>query len=749
MANQSSVTLQISGMNCASCVGRVEKALAKGTGITSAQVNLASETALIQFDDTKTSPHQIAQISTSAGYPAKADRALQSERDLEKSQEYALLKRQLLLAAIFAIPVFILEMGGHFFPPFHHYIHQTIGIQNSRYLQFVLTTLTLFGPGLSFYAKGIPSLFKGAPDMNSLVALGTLSAYLFSCIATFSPDILPDGTANVYFEAAAVIVVLILLGRVLEARAKGQTGDAIRKLTSLRPKMARVERGSEVIEIEIDDIQIGDIVHVLPGGKIPTDGTLLDGSSFVDESMISGEPLPVEKSTGDPVIGGTINGTGAFRFTATKIGEETALAQIIAMVSQAQGAKLPIQTYVDRVTAWFVPAVLFLAALTVAIWSIFGPDPALGLALVAGVSVLIIACPCAMGLATPTSIMVGTGRAAEMGVLFRQGEALQNLNNVTTIAFDKTGTLTMGRPVVTDFETIEPFDKQQVLTLVAAVETRSEHPIAQAIVAEAEAQSCKMPPLEDFKSVTGYGASATVEGKKILVGAARLMEREGIDLSAQTAFAETLAAKGKTPLYASIDGQLAAIIAVSDPIKPSSAAALKTLREAGIKTVMLTGDAQRTAETVGLELGIDDIVAEVLPSGKTAEIRRLQENGEIVAFVGDGINDAPALATADVGIAIGTGTEIAIEAAEVVLISGDLNAAVNALEISRATLRNIHQNLFWAFGYNVLLIPIAAGALYPLNGTLLSPILAAGAMSLSSVFVLSNALRLRWVKQQA
>ncbi len=740
------VTLEIESMTCASCVGRVEKALKAGSGVLDASVNLATETALVRYAAGAISASEIAALASNAGYKAKAKSADRSDKADRKAAEIKWLGRMTLIAVIFALPVLALEMGGHFIPAVMTWVADVIGIQNSRLIQFVLTTVVLLGPGLRFYTKGFPALFKGAPDMNSLVALGTSAAYGFSLVATFAPAMLPEGTANVYFEAAAVIVVLILLGRYLEARAKGRTGEAIRKLVGLQAKTARVERDGEVVELAIEEIVRGDTIHVRPGEKIAVDGEVLTGASYVDESMITGEPIPVEKTEGTGVVGSTVNGTGALTFRATKVGDDTMLAQIIKMVEQAQGAKLPIQGLVDKITAVFVPIVMVVATVTILVWLVFGPDPALGLALVAGVSVLIIACPCAMGLATPTSIMVGTGRAAEMGVLFRKGDALQLLQETTIVAVDKTGTLTEGRPALTDLSVADGFDKDDVLRLVAAVEVTSEHPIAEAIVKAAKAKGMDLPEISDFNSITGYGVSATVENKAILIGADRFMEREGVELGSLADEGDALGKKGKSPLYAAIDGKVAAVIAVADPIKASTPAAIAALHELGLKVAMITGDNQGTADAIARELGIDHVVAEVLPEGKVASLEALRTDGQKLAFVGDGINDAPALAVADVGIAIGTGTDIAIEAADVVLMSGDLRGVVNAFAVSQRTMSNIKQNLFWAFGYNVLLIPVAAGVLYPFSGVLLSPVLAAGAMALSSVFVLTNALRLRWVK---
>ncbi|SLN67853.1 Copper-transporting P-type ATPase [Falsiruegeria litorea R37] len=733
--------MTIEGLNCASCVGRVERALLAAPGVITANVNLATEIASVTFATGTTDPNTLAATVTQAGYAVAPPSDMPEITD-RKVEEIQTLAHQTLLAALLALPVFVLEMGGHMIPAFHHWVHATIGQHTSQLIQFALTSVILIGPGRMFYAKGLPALFRGAPDMNALVAIGTLAAYGFSVLSTFAPNLLPAGTANVYFEAAAVIVVLILFGRLLEARAKGRTGAAIRKLIGLQPKTARVEVGGIVTERPIAEIVAGDLLHVRPGERIAVDGSVLDGQTYVDESMITGEPVPVLKSAGDAVVGGTLNGTGALRVTATKVGADTVLAQIIAMVEQAQGAKLPIQGMVDRITAWFVPAVLATAALTVLVWLFFGPDPALSMALVAGVSVLIIACPCAMGLATPTSIMVGTGRAAEMGVLFRKGDALQALQDTRVLAFDKTGTLTMGRPELTDLITTEGFDRDEVLRLAAAAEASSEHPIARAIT---QAAPGPLPEVTAFESLTGLGLKAQVEGRSVLIGADRLMMRQNIDLSALEPLAQELAAKGKTPLYVAIDGTAAAALAVADPIKPQSHDAIAALHAQGLTVAMITGDNAATAKAIAAELQIDHVVAEVMPGGKVDAVSDLRKRFGAVAFVGDGINDAPALASADVGIAIGTGTDVAIEAAGVVLMSGDVSGVTNAYEISRHTLRNIRQNLGWAFGYNTLLIPVAAGVLYPFGGPLLSPMLAAGAMALSSVFVLTNALRLRFV----
>jgi Au+-exporting ATPase len=720
--------LAIEGMTCASCVGRVERALRAVPGVTEASVNLATERATVKGSADAATLIGAVERAGYTAHPVERSGAADAEAEARKDAERGRLRRDLWRAAVLTLPVFILEMGSHVIPGMHHLIAATIGMSTSWLIQFTLTTAVLAGPGLRFYAKGLPALFRGAPDMNSLVAVGTLAAYAYSLVATFAPGLLPAGTVNVYYEAAAVIVTLILFGRVLEARAKGRTSEAIRRLVGLQPRTARVRRGGSVVEIEAPDVAPGDIVEVRPGERVPVDGEVTEGESWIDESMISGEPLPVAKAAGARVTGGTVNQTGAFAFRATAVGADTVLAQIIRMVEEAQAAKLPIQGLVDRITLWFVPAVMSIAALT------FG--------LVNAVAVLIIACPCAMGLATPTSIMVGTGRGAELGVLFRKGDALQALEGARVVALDKTGTLTEGRPALTDLVLAEGFERADVLSRIAAVEAKSEHPIARAIGAAAAAERLVLPAVGSFESVTGFGVSAEAGGIRVEIGADRYMAKLGHDVEAFAETAARLAGEGRSPLYAAIGGRLAAILAVADPVKATTPEAIRALHRLGLKVAMITGDNRRTAEAIARRLGIDEVAAEVLPDGKVAAIRRLKALGA-VAFVGDGINDAPALAEADVGIAVGTGTDVAIEAADVVLISGSLRAVPDAIALSRATMRNIRQNLFWAFAYNAALIPVAAGALWPAAGILLSPVFAAGAMALSSVFVLGNALRLR------
>ncbi len=743
-AQQEQTTLGIEGMHCASCTGRIEDALSATPGVQRARVNLASQEAQVDYLPDVTTPKELAQIVTEAGYPALiADTASADAAEERREAETRHARRMTVIATALTLPVFVMEMGGHVFAPLHHWINATIGQTNGWLIQFALTTLVLIWPGREFFLRGVPALLRGAPDMNSLVALGTAAAWGFSTVALFAPALLPDGTRAVYYEAAAVIVTLILLGRWLEARARGRTGAAIRRLIGLQPQTARVDRNGEPREVAIDTVVAGDIVHVRPGERIAVDGEVTDGQSYVDEAMITGEPAPVKKTPGDTVVGGTINGQGALRFRATAVGGDTMLSRIITMVEEAQGAKLPIQALADRVVRVFVPVVMAVALITVLAWLAFGPDPALGLALVAGVSVLIIACPCAMGLATPTSIMVGTGRAAELGALFRKGDALQRLDGARVVAFDKTGTLTQGTPAVTHVTPVDGVTRHDLIRLTASAEAHSEHPIARAIEAAAQEAGESLSKAQDMQAIGGHGLTATVEGRALIIGTARLMARESIDTTPLAQALAQLTDRGETPVLVAIDGQIAGLIGISDPVKPHAQATIDALHAGGFKTALITGDTTATAQAIAAMLGIDHVEAEVLPGEKRDAVRRLRDEFGPVAFVGDGINDAPALAEADVGLAMGTGTDVAIEAADVVLVSGDPRGAVTAVQVSRRTMRNIRQNLFWAFAYNVALIPVAAGVLYPVTGMLLSPMLAAGAMALSSVFVLSNALRLR------
>lgn len=737
-------TYDISGMHCASCVGRVERTLQALPDVTLARVNLALEEAIVEGLPNSAAEARVAQAITDLGYKAKIKVAGdgRQEQVRRRQSQVRTLAFQTLIAGIFTFPVFVVEMGGHMYPPMHYWVISTFGQTNSWFAQFLLITLVMIWPGRSFYTLGLPNLFRGAPDMNALVAIGTLAAWGYSVVSLFAPNSLPMGNLAVYFEAAGVIITLILLGRFLEARAKGRTGEAISRLAGLRAKTAMVLRNEQWIEIAADQIQIGDEIQLRPGETVPADAVVLTGQSFIDESMVTGEPMPIDKGPHAEVIGGTVNGTGSLKIQAARVGEASTLAQIIRMVEDAQGTRLPIQDLVNRVTLWFVPTVMVLATITLIAWLIFGPTPALQFALVTAVSVLIVACPCAMGLATPTSIMLGAGRSAELGVLFRRGDALQKLQSIKTIVFDKTGTLTRGAPVVTEFEHDAAFDRVHILTLIAGLEQRSEHPVAKAIVLRAAEEGIIIPEVADFQAFVGRGASATVLNHVIEVGTAHFMLEMGHQVGDFGVKAQGWALQGKTPVFMTIDHKVAAIFAVSDEIKPEAKGIVAQLQNKGISVAMVSGDRDETVQYVAKALGISNVVSEAKPEGKLAA---LATTTGPVAFVGDGINDAPALAKADVGIAIGTGTDVAIEAADVVMMSGDLNAVVNAVTISQMTMRNIKQNLFWAFAYNALLIPVAAGVFYPAFGLLLSPALAAGAMALSSVFVLSNALRLRWV----
>ncbi len=733
------VILPVSNMNCGACVGRVAKVLASVPGAQEVNVNLANETAQFQATEPDTLSRAMEALAK-AGYPARAQTKNAAEAEAGREETLHDLRRRFVFAAIFTLPVFVLEMGSHMIPALHHLIMRTIGMEASWGLQFAFTTLVLIGPGREILTRGMRALARRAPDMNSLVALGAGAAWSYSTVALMAPDLLPAASRVVYFEAAAVIVTLILMGRWFEARAKGRTGAALRALIGLQPDTATVKRDGDWVTLPIADLTSGDVIRIPPGARIPTDAILTSGSSAVDESMLTGEPMAVTKTQGDPLTGGTINGNGALEAEVRAVGADTALARIIEMVKQAQGARLPIQGLVDQITLWFVPAVLALAALTVIVWLLLGPG--IAPALVAGVSVLIIACPCAMGLATPTSIMVGTGAAAERGVLFRQGDALQGLSDVDVVAFDKTGTLTEGRPTLTTLRMADGVTRGKALSLIAGIETQSEHSIARAIVDAALAEGVTPSPTTGFTAVPGQGAHALISGEVILIGNATLMEANSVDISAFAAEAETLSLMGQTVFFAAYKGAPLALLAVSDPIRDTARTTIETLTAQGIKVAMITGDSAPTAQAVAEALGIPHVMAGLSPEGKQTALDSLRSDGRL-AFVGDGINDAPVLARADVGVAIGTGTDVAIETADVVLMSGDPKGVLTALEVSRATLRNIRQNLCWAFGYNVLLIPVAAGALYPAYGLLLSPILAAAAMAFSSVFVLGNALRLR------
>jgi len=742
-----SVELSVGGMTCASCVARVEKVIGQLPGVTDASVNLATEKASVSFTSGAQDATTIANAIEQAGYEARAMSAESGDREAEaREAETRECRNKLLLAAAFTVPLFLVAMLK-MAPGAGDIMMALLGERSWIGIEFILATPVVFYAGRGFYVSGWAEVSHLNPGMNSLVMLGASAAYFYSLAALVAPDIFPDGTATSYFEAAGVIVTLILLGRYLEAIAKGRTSEAIKKLLQLQAKTVRVIRDGIETEIPIEEVVAGDLVVVRPGERLAVDGIVTEGSSYVDESIISGEPVPVDKSLSDEVIGGTVNKTGAFTLKATRVGADTVLSQIIRMVEEAQGTKPPIQKMADQIASVFVPIVLVVAAVTFAMWLSFGPAPPLSFAFVTTVSVLLIACPCAMGLATPTAIMVGTGKGAEMGVLFRRGTALEVLARIDAIVLDKTGTLTRSQPELTDFDAINA-DKMETLRLVAASETKSEHPIAEAIVRGAREKGLDIPAADSFKAEPGFGIEADVEGHKVQAGADRYMERLGIDLSSVREQAAALGEQAKTPLYAAVDGNLAAIIAVADALKEGSVEAIKALQALGLETTMLTGDNRRTADAIAGDIGIDRVMAEVLPDQKADEIKRLQAEGKKVAFVGDGINDAPALAQADVGIAIGTGTDIAMEAGDVVLMSGDLRGIVNATALSRRTLKTIRLNFFWAYAYNVALVPIAAGVLYPWMGVLLSPMLAAAAMSFSSIFVVTNSLRLRGFRPQ-
>jgi Cu+-exporting ATPase len=734
------VRFGVQGMTCAACVGRVERTLKKQPGVEAATVNLATEQAVVTFDPAAIDVPAMKAAVHDAGYEAvDLDETIDGDaRELEQDK----LRRVVILSALCTAPLIAIAMGPMLWPALGGAMKALLPATAWHWLELLLATPVQFYMGRRFYRQGWAEIRHLNPGMSTLVMMGSSAAYFYSVLAILAPGLFPAGTANLYFEASATIITLILAGKYLEARAKGRTSAAIRKLMELQPETAAVERDGEFIEVPIAEVVGGDCIRVRPGERIPVDGLVLDGSSYVDVSMVTGEPIPVEVISGSEIVGGTINKNGTFTFRATRVGADTVLARIINMVEEAQAGKPPIQQLADRIAGVFVPAVILVAAITFGVWSWIGPAPALNYAFVAAVSVLVIACPCAMGLATPTAIMVGTGKGAEMGTLFRQGTALETLARVDTVALDKTGTLTRGEPELTDLH-VEGGDEESVLVLVAAAEDNSEHPVARALVAAARTRDLQLPRTESFEALPGFGLSAVVDGRKVEVGADRYMARLGHGLSVFAARAQQLADAGKTPLYAAIDGQAVAMLAVSDPLKDGSRAAIDALHDLGLRVAMVTGDNKRTAQAIANQAGIDTVLAEVLPEQKAGEVKRLQSDGRRVAFVGDGINDAPALAQSDVGVAIGTGTDIAIEAGDVILMSGDLRGIVNAIALSRRTLRTIRNNFIWAYAYNVALIPVAAGVLFPFVGVLLSPMLAAAAMSVSSVFVVTNSLRLR------
>ena len=765
LAGPRMLALDIEGMTCASCVNRIERHLRKLDGVVEANVNLATERASIIAHPDVTIDQLIGAVEA-AGYEAKllvdgeprapeaaateaephaAHREAAREPETSFQQRHlADTRRRLIVAAALTAPL-LLGLASMTIAPF------LPAFLTNPWLQLALATPVQFYAGWPFYKGAWKVARHRATDMNTLIAVGTSAAYFYSLAAILFPDFFrAAGVAMgdqlpLYFDTSAAIITLILLGRFLEARARSHTSDAIKKLIGLQPRTARVLRDGTERDIAIEDVVRGDLVIVRPGEKVAVDGVVRDGHSAVDESMVTGEPIPVTKDASAEVIGGTINTSGSFRFEATRVGRDTVLAQIVRLVQEAQGSKAPIQRLADLVTSYFVPAVLGIAALTFVVWFVFGPEPAFNLALLNTVAVLIIACPCALGLATPTSIMVGTGKGAENGVLFRNAEALERLHNVRAVVLDKTGTLTEGKPRVTDIvRAVEAPPEEDLLRLVASAERGSEHPLGEAIVRYArDDRSLELPDASGFEASSGQGIAATVEEHQVVVGRFAFLESRGVDPSALRTPADDLAAAGKTPVFVAIDGRPAAVIAIADTLKVGSVEAVAELHRMGLEVAMLTGDNETTAKAIARQAGVDRVLADVRPDEKAAQVRKLQAGGRLVAMVGDGINDAPALAQADVGIAIGTGTDVAIESGSVTLMSGDLRALVTAFALSRATMRNIKQNLFWAFAYNVALIPLAAGAFYPFTGVLLDPIFAAAAMALSSVTVVSNALRLR------
>jgi Cu+-exporting ATPase len=737
-------TLPIKGMTCASCVSRVQNALSSLDGVLSVNVNLATERATLEYVPEQVGIREFKKAVKDAGYEVlgveKGEDMVEKEKR-EREAHYRRLRTKLVTGIVLAVPLFILV----FWDKLGLAALYEIPRQTNFLIQLLLETPVQFWIGWQFYAGAIAAARHRSTNMNTLIAVGTSAAYIYSVTATFFPQVfeIKGYAAHVYYDTAAAIIVLILLGRLFEARAKGHTSEAIKKLMGLRAKTARVVRDGNEADIPVEDVEMGDIVVVRPGEKIPVDGVIKEGYSSVDESMVTGESMPAEKKPGDTVIGATINKTGSFRFEATKVGRETMLSQIISMVQEAQGSKPPIARLADRIASIFVPTVMGIAAVTFMIWYFLGPAPAFTYAILNFIAVLIIACPCALGLATPTSIMVGTGKGAENGILIRGGESLETAHRINSIVFDKTGTLTKGEPSVTDIVARGEMKEEDVLMYAASSERGSEHPLGEAIVRRAKEKGVALSDAADFKAIPGHGIRARVDGKSVLLGNEALMGDMGVRLDGLLDDAERLSGEGKTPMFVSVDGKAVGVISVADTLKENSVESVNALRKLGIEVVMLTGDNRRTGEAIARQAGIDRVLAEVLPEEKANEIKKLQAEGRVVAMVGDGINDAPALAQADVGIAIGTGTDVAMEASDVTLIKGDIKGVATAIALSKATMRNIRQNLFWAFAYNTVLIPVAAGVLFPFFGILLSPIFAAAAMGMSSVTVVSNALRLR------
>lgn len=740
-------TFAITGMTCASCVQTIERATRKLDGVMESNVNLATEKMTVKYDPTIVSMSDITEAVSNAGYEAIEDtetsEVANKEQDKKQRKIKAIWKR-FWGSAVFTIPLFYISMGHMAGLPLPEVINPTIHPKWFSLLQFILT-LPVIIFGWKFFSVGFKTLFRGHPNMDSLVALGTGAAFVYSSGATVA---VWQGHAsyagNLYYESAAVILTLITLGKYLEARSMGKTSEAIEKLMGLAPKQAIVVRNGEEVEISVDDVVVGDVVIVKPGEKIPVDGVVVEGITSIDESMLTGESIPVEKNVGDHVIGASINKNGTIRYRATKVGRDTALSQIIKLVEDAQGSKAPIAKMADIISGYFVPIVIVIAIVSGLAWY-FGGQTGL-FALMITISVLVIACPCALGLATPTAIMVGTGKGAENGVLIKSGGALETTHKVQTIVFDKTGTITEGKPKVTDIITVNGVKEGELLQLTASAEKGSEHPLGEAIVRGAEERGLEFIKLENFDAIPGHGIEVTVDGKTLLAGNKKLMDDRNISLSKLASTSDSFASQGKTPMYIAINNKIAGIIAVADTVKENSLKAIEKLHKMGIEVAMITGDNKGTAEAIAKQVGIDRVLSEVLPEDKANEVKKLQGEGKKVAMVGDGINDAPALAQADIGIAIGSGTDVAMESADIVLMRSDLMDVPTAVELSNSTIRNIKQNLFWAFAYNVLGIPFAMGVVYLLGGPLLNPMVAGAAMSLSSVSVLVNALRLKRFK---
>jgi Cu+-exporting ATPase len=741
------VALPVRGMHCAACVGRVERALGGVAGVESAAVNLATEQATVAFDPGRTDFAHLRAAVAAAGYELaepRADRGVGAATDRESAAREAEQRHEKLkfvAGAVLSAPVLVGGMA--------HVLPGIPELLQNPWCMLALATPVQFWVGWSFHTGFLHDLRYRSASMSTLVSIGTSAAYFFSLAVTLWPHAFAGHGATTYYDVSAVVITLVVLGRWLETRARGRTSEAIRRLVALAPRTARVIRDGREADVPTAEVVAGDFVRIRPGERIPVDGVVAEGASAVDESMLTGESLPVEKAPESKVFAGTVNRMGSFIFRAARVGSETTLARIIKLVAEAQGSRAPIQRLADRVAAVFVPVVLVLAALTFLAWWLFGPAPAGLFALTNAVAVLVIACPCAMGLATPTAIMVGTGRGAEVGVLIKSAAALELLHRVDTVVFDKTGTLTVGRPAVTDVVAVAPATEDEVLALAAAAEQGSEHPLGEAIVARAKERGLALPPVGGFTTVPGQGVDARAADGRVLLGNRAFMDARGIDVAALAESACRLAADGKTVMHLAFEGRALGLIAAADTLKPEAAAAVAALKRLGLGVVMLTGDNRLTADAIARAAGVDRVLAEVLPEAKAREIQKLRAEGHRVAMVGDGINDAPALAQAEVGIAMGSGTDVAIEAADVMLMRGDLRGVVAAIELSRRTIRVIRENLVWAFGYNAVLIPVAAGALYPFWGVLLSPILAGAAMAFSSVSVVTNSLRLkRWRPSQ-